>query len=45
MDTLISLVGVDYWRFELHPQLMQKALGGAIAAGVKKMLLIATVYP
>lgn len=24
VDSLIFLVGVDYWRFELHPQLMQK---------------------
>ncbi len=45
VDTLIYLVGVNYWRFELHPQLLRKTIEGAIAAGVKKMLLIATVYP
>ncbi len=45
VDTLIYLVGVNYWQFELHPQLMQKTLAGATAAGVKKMLLIGTVYP
>lgn len=45
IDTLIYLVGVDYWQFELHPQLMRKTLEGAIAAGVRKVLLIGTVYP
>ncbi|HMD21511.1 MAG TPA: NAD-dependent epimerase/dehydratase family protein [Alloacidobacterium sp.] len=44
-DTAIYMVGVNYWQFELHPQLMKKTLDGAIAAGVKKLLLIATVYP
>lgn len=45
IDTLIYMVGVDYWRFELHPQLMKKTIDGAIAAGVKRILLIGTVYP
>ena len=45
IDTAIYLVGVNYWQFELHPQLMRKTLDGAIAAGVKKLLLIGTVYP
>ena len=45
IDTLIYLVGVDYWRFELHPQLMRQTLDGAIAAGVRRILLIGTVYP
>ncbi|MBS7807787.1 NAD-dependent epimerase/dehydratase family protein [Variovorax sp. PCZ-1] len=45
VDALIYLVGVNYWQFDLHPQLMQKTLAGATAAGVKKMLLIGTVYP
>ncbi len=45
IDTAIYMVGVNYWQFELHPQLMQKTLDGAIAAGVKKLLLIGTVYP
>ncbi|MDB5932423.1 MAG: NAD-dependent epimerase/dehydratase family protein [Polaromonas sp.] len=45
VDSLIYLVGVNYWQFELHPKLMEKTLEGAIAAGVKKMLLIGTVYP
>jgi nucleoside-diphosphate-sugar epimerase len=45
IDTAIYMVGVSYWQFELHPQLMKKALDGAISAGVKKLLLIGTVYP
>jgi len=45
VDTLIYLVGVDYTRFELHPELMRKTIEGAIAAGVKNVLLISTVYP
>jgi len=45
INTAIYMVGVNYWQFELHPQLMKKTLDGAIAAGVKKLLLIATVYP
>jgi nucleoside-diphosphate-sugar epimerase len=45
MDTLIYLVGVNYWQFELHPQLMRKMLDGAIAAGVRNVILIGTVYP
>jgi nucleoside-diphosphate-sugar epimerase len=36
---------VNYWQFDLHPQLMKKALDGAIAAGVKRLVLIGTVYP
>ncbi|WP_374349947.1 NAD-dependent epimerase/dehydratase family protein [Chitinimonas sp.] len=45
IDTLVYLVGVDYWRFELHPQLMEKTLAGAVAEGVSRLLLIGTVYP
>jgi nucleoside-diphosphate-sugar epimerase len=45
VETLIYLVGVDYTKFELHPELMRKTLAGAIAAGVKNILLIGTVYP
>jgi nucleoside-diphosphate-sugar epimerase len=45
VDTLIYLVGVPYDQFELHPVLMQKALQGAIDAGVRQFLLIGTVYP
>lgn len=45
IDTLIYMVGVNYWQFELHPELMRKTLEGAIAAGVKHIVLIGTVYP
>lgn len=45
IDTIIYMVGVDYTRFALHPELMRKTLDGAIAAGVKRILLIGTVYP
>lgn len=39
------MVGVNYWQFELHPELMRKTLEGAVAAGVKHLILIGTVYP
>lgn len=45
VETLIYMVGVEYWQFALHPVLMQKTLDAALAAGVKKILLIGTVYP
>ncbi len=45
VDTLIYMVGVNYWQFELHPELMRKTLDGAVAAGVKHLILIGTVYP
>lgn len=45
VDTLVYMVGVNYWQFELHPQLMRKTLEGAIAAGVTRIVLIGTVYP
>lgn len=45
IDTLIYMVGVNYWQFELHPQLMRKTIAGALAAGVRNIILIGTVYP
>jgi len=45
IDTIFYLVGVPYWQFELHPQLMRKTLDGAIAEGVQRIVLIGTVYP
>jgi len=45
VDTIVYLVGVNYWQFELHPPLIEKTLAGAIAAGVKRFVLIGTVYP
>jgi nucleoside-diphosphate-sugar epimerase len=45
IDTLIYLVGVPYNHFELHPQVMRNTLDGAIAENVRRILLVATVYP
>ncbi|MDW5267017.1 MULTISPECIES: NAD-dependent epimerase/dehydratase family protein [Acidobacteriaceae] len=45
VDTLIYLVGVPYNHFELHPLTMRQTLDGAIAEGVKRVVLIGTVYP
>lgn len=45
VDTLVYMVGVNYWQFELHPELMRKTLDGAIAAGVRRIVLVGTVYP
>lgn len=45
IETLIYMVGVNYWQFALHPELMRKTLDGAVAAGVKNFILIGTVYP
>jgi nucleoside-diphosphate-sugar epimerase len=43
--TLIYLVGVPYWKFQLHPLLMRRTLDAAIAEGVERVVLIGTVYP
>ncbi|MCP3137447.1 NAD-dependent epimerase/dehydratase family protein [Pyxidicoccus xibeiensis] len=45
VHTLIYMVGVNYWQFGLHPLLMRRTLDAAIAEGVKRILLIGTVYP
>ncbi len=45
IDTLIYLVGIPYHKNELHPIVMQQTLDGAIAAGVKRIVLLGTVYP
>lgn len=45
IETIVYLVGVDYTRMDLHPILMAATLDGAVAAGVRSMLLIGTVYP
>jgi uncharacterized protein YbjT (DUF2867 family) len=45
IETIVYLVGVNYWQFKLHPQLMAKTLAGAVAEGVEHLLLIGTVYP
>jgi nucleoside-diphosphate-sugar epimerase len=45
LESAIYLIGVNYWQFDLHPVLMRKILDGAIASGIRRMLLIGTVYP
>lgn len=45
VKTLVYMVGVDYWKFHLHPQLMRRTLDAAIAEGVERVVLIGTVYP
>jgi len=45
IGAIVYLVGVDYWRFQLHPVLMRATLEGAVAEGVDRLLLIGTVYP
>jgi len=45
LDTLVYLVGVPYHQFHLHPEVMRQTLEGAIAEGVRRMLLVGTVYP
>ena len=44
VDTIFYLVGVPYNHFELHPALMRATLDGAIAAGVRRMVLLAPIY-
>lgn len=45
LETLVYCVGVDYTKFDLHPKVMRATIDGAVAAGVKNILLIGTVYP
>src|SRR6185312_15193144 len=45
VDTLVYLVGLNYWDFRLHPVLMRQTIEGAVAAGVSRLVLISTVYP
>lgn len=45
IETAIYLIGVNYWQFELHPALMRTVIERAQLAGVKRVLLIGTVYP
>ena len=45
VDTLVYLAGAPYHQNQLHPKNTQKTLDGAIAAGVKRIVLLGTVYP
>ena len=45
LDTLVYLIGVPYHRFDQHPVVMRQTLEGAFAEGVRRMVLVGTVYP
>ncbi|MEJ1971940.1 MAG: NAD-dependent epimerase/dehydratase family protein [Lacunisphaera sp.] len=45
IDTLIYMVGVPYDQFALHPKILRQTIDGAVRAGVKRILLIGTLYP
>ena len=45
IETIVYVVGVPYWQFALHPKLMRATIDGAVAAGVKQIVLITNVYP
>lgn len=45
LDTLVSMVGVPYDAFHLHPILMRRTIEAAAAEGVRQVLLIGTAYP
>ncbi len=45
IETLVYLVGIPYHRNALHPIVTQQTLDGAIAAGVRRIVLLGTVYP
>jgi nucleoside-diphosphate-sugar epimerase len=45
VDTIVHAVGLPYWRFDRHPVVMRQVLEGAIAAGVRRIVLIGNVYP
>lgn len=45
IETLIYMVGVPYDQFALHPKILRATIEGALRAGVKRILLIGTLYP
>jgi nucleoside-diphosphate-sugar epimerase len=45
IQTLVYLVGVPYTDFRLHPILFEQVLTAATQAGVKRCVLVGTVYP
>jgi nucleoside-diphosphate-sugar epimerase len=44
-DTVVYALGLPYPQHHLHPVLMRNTLEAAEAAGVKRLLLISSVYP
>jgi nucleoside-diphosphate-sugar epimerase len=45
VGTLFYLVGAPYMHFDQHPKLTRIALDAAVAAGVRRFVLLGTVYP
>lgn len=45
VDTVVHCIGVPYDRNAEYPGITQRAIDGAIAAGVERYVLIGTVYP
>ena len=45
LSTIVYLLGVPYHQFKLHPLLMKRVVEAAKAEGVKRILLIGTLYP
>src|SRR5262249_810781 len=43
-DTIIYTVGVPYTAFHLHPKLMQTTVDAAVAAGVRNLAVVSSVY-
>jgi len=44
VDTIIYAVGLPYPAFNLHPALMRTTVEAAAAAGVKRLVLVSSVY-
>jgi nucleoside-diphosphate-sugar epimerase len=44
VDVILYVVGVPYTNFELHPELMQVTVDAAVAAGVRKLAVVSSVY-
>lgn len=44
-DTVFFTLGLPYHEFARYPALMKTVVGAAIAAGVRRMLLVTNIYP
>ncbi len=44
LEQIVYLVGVPYYRFDVHPVTMRAAVDGAIAAGVPRFFHVAPIY-
>lgn len=44
-ETAVVALGLPYYEFGRYPGLMKTLVDGAVAAGVRRVLLIGTVYP